>query len=86
MPTRHKLANIWLNPRKIAQGRGLFVLDMKDASQVADISEPFFFALSARIEMVRLMSAEDLAASYAVSEAGCGSERDKFFKRTGYTA
>jgi hypothetical protein len=39
---------------------GLFVVDMKDSWQVADIAERFFFGLNARIEMVPVMSPEDL--------------------------
>jgi len=39
---------------------GLFVVDMKESSQVAEIAERFFFGLNARIEMVPVMSAEDL--------------------------
>jgi hypothetical protein len=39
---------------------GLFVVDMTDSSQVADTAERFFFGLNARIEMVPVMSAEDL--------------------------
>ena len=31
---------------------GLFVVDMKESSQVAEIAERFFFGLNARIEMV----------------------------------
>jgi hypothetical protein len=39
---------------------GLFVVDMKESSQVAEIAERFFFGLNARIEMVPVMAAEDL--------------------------
>jgi hypothetical protein len=39
---------------------GLFIVDMTDSSQVADVAERFFFGLNARIEMVPVMSAEDL--------------------------
>jgi len=39
---------------------GLFVVDMKESSQVAEIAERFFFGLNARIEMVPVMSREDL--------------------------
>ena len=39
---------------------GLFVVDMKESSQVAEIAERFFFGLNARIEMVPVMDAEDL--------------------------
>jgi hypothetical protein len=39
---------------------GLFVVDMKESSQIAEIAERFFFGLGARIEMVPVMAAEDL--------------------------
>ncbi len=39
---------------------GLFVVDMKELSQVAEIAERFFFGLNAKIEMVPVMTAEDL--------------------------
>ena len=39
---------------------GLFVIDMKESSQVAEIAERFFFGLNARIEMVPVMAVEDL--------------------------
>ena len=39
---------------------GLFVVDMRESSQVAEIAERFFLGLNARIEMVPVMSAEDL--------------------------
>jgi hypothetical protein len=39
---------------------GLFVVDMQDASQVAQTAERFFFGLDAKIEMVPVMNAEDL--------------------------
>jgi hypothetical protein len=39
---------------------GLFVVDMKESSQIAEIAERFFFGLNARIEMVPVMAAEDL--------------------------
>jgi hypothetical protein len=39
---------------------GLFVVQMQDSSQVADIAERFFFGLNARIEMTPVMSADDL--------------------------
>jgi hypothetical protein len=42
---------------------GLFVVDMKESSQVAEIAECFFFGLNARIEMVPVMAAEDLQKS-----------------------
>jgi hypothetical protein len=39
---------------------GIFVLDMRDSSQVAEIAERFFFGLNAKIEMTPVMNAEDL--------------------------
>src|SRR5215469_18006352 len=39
---------------------GLFVMDMNESSQVAEIAERFFFGLNARIEMVPVMAPEDL--------------------------
>jgi len=33
---------------------------MKESSQVADIAERFFFGLNAKVEMVPVMSPEDL--------------------------
>ena len=39
---------------------GLFVVEMQESSQVADIAERFFFGLNATIEMVPVMTAEDL--------------------------
>ena len=39
---------------------GFFVVDMQESSQIAEIAERFFFGLNAKIEMVPVMSAEDL--------------------------
>jgi hypothetical protein len=39
---------------------GLFVVEMQESSQVAAIAERFFFGLNAHIEMVPVMTAEDL--------------------------
>ena len=39
---------------------GFFVVDMQQSSQIAEIAERFFFGLNAKIEMVPVMSAEDL--------------------------
>jgi len=39
---------------------GLFVVEMQESSQVADIAERFFFGLNAHIEMVPVMAAADL--------------------------
>ena len=39
---------------------GLFVVNMTESPQVAEIGERFFFGLNARIEMVPVMATEDL--------------------------
>lgn len=39
---------------------GLFVVEMQDSSQIADIAERFFFGLNAKVELVPVMSATDL--------------------------
>ena len=39
---------------------GLFVVDMKESSQVVEIAERFFFGLNAKVEFVPVMSAADL--------------------------
>ena len=39
---------------------GLFVINMTESSQVAEIAERFFFGLNARIELVPVMAPEDL--------------------------
>jgi hypothetical protein len=39
---------------------GLFVVDMKESSQVVEIAERFFFGLNARGEIVPVMALEDL--------------------------
>jgi hypothetical protein len=39
---------------------GLFVVDMKESSQVVEIAERFFFGLNARVEIVPVMALEDL--------------------------
>src|SRR5438552_19202077 len=39
---------------------GLFVVDMRESSQIAEIAERLFFGLNARLEMVPVMVAEDL--------------------------
>ncbi len=42
------------------QRAGLYVLDMRDSSQVAETAERFFFGLNASIEMTPVMTADDL--------------------------
>ena len=39
---------------------GLFVVNMTESSQVAEIGERFFFGLNAKVEMVPVMAPEDL--------------------------
>ncbi|MGE5271177.1 MAG: DUF3303 family protein [Thiohalocapsa sp.] len=39
---------------------GFIVVNMDDSSQIVQIAERFFFGLSARVEMVPVMAAEDL--------------------------
>ena len=39
---------------------GFFVIDMLEASQVAEVAERFFFGLNAEVEMTPVMSVEDL--------------------------
>jgi hypothetical protein len=39
---------------------GLFVVDMNESSQVAEIAEPVLFGLNPKIEMVPVITAEDL--------------------------
>ena len=39
---------------------GFFVVNMQDSSQIADIAERLFFGLSAKIELVPVMTADDL--------------------------
>ena len=48
----------------------LMVIDMEDASRLAEIAEPWFLALGASIEVTPVMLPEDLQkASPAVTEA-----------------
>jgi hypothetical protein len=39
---------------------GFFIVEMQDSSQIAEIAERFFFGLNAKIEMVPVMTPEDL--------------------------
>ena len=47
------------------QRAGLFVVDMQDSSQVAQVAERFFFGLDADVEMTPVMTAEDLQKGLA---------------------
>jgi len=38
----------------------LFIFDLKDASEIPGISEPFFMSLNAKVEFSPVMNAEDL--------------------------
>jgi len=39
---------------------GFLVVNMQDSSQIADIAERLFFGLNAKIELVPVMTADDL--------------------------
>ena len=39
---------------------GFFVVNMQDSSQIADTAERLFFGLNAKIELVPVMTADDL--------------------------
>jgi hypothetical protein len=39
---------------------GLFVIDLKDASQIPAFAEPFFMQLNADVQFLPVMNAEDL--------------------------
>jgi hypothetical protein len=39
---------------------GFFVVDMQESSQIADIAERLFFGVNAKIELVPVMTADDL--------------------------
>lgn len=40
---------------------GLMVFDMKDASQIPSIAEPFFIELNAKVEIIPAMDSNELA-------------------------
>ncbi len=49
---------------------GLLILDLKDASQIPELAEPWFLALNATVEMHPVMTPEDLAkAGPAIEQA-----------------
>jgi hypothetical protein len=39
---------------------GFFVVDMRESSQIAEIAERLFFGVNAKIELVPVMTADDL--------------------------
>jgi hypothetical protein len=43
----------------------LFVFDLEDASQIPPVAEPFFSALEATVELIPVMTGEDLAKGLA---------------------
>lgn len=47
-------------PQAEGQRGGFFVVDMQESSQIAEIAERFFLGLNARVEMVPVMTADDL--------------------------
>ena len=51
------------------QRAGLFIIDMRESSQVAEVAERFFFGLNASVEMTPVMTAEDLQAGLSAVEA-----------------
>ncbi len=51
------------------QRAGFIFLDMKDASQIPAIAEPWFLAFNASVEFHPVMVAEDLAKANAAIEA-----------------
>lgn len=42
------------------QRGGIFVVDLKDASQIPQVAEPFFLAFDASVEILPAMKLEDL--------------------------
>jgi hypothetical protein len=42
------------------QRGGMFIVDMQQSSQIAEIAEKLFFGLNAKVEMVPVMAADDL--------------------------
>jgi hypothetical protein len=49
----------------------ILILDMKDASQIPSIAEPWFQALNARIELVPVMSLDDIKKAGPAIEQAC---------------
>ena len=45
---------------------GLFIMNLKDASEVAAVAEPWFIAFDATVEVTPLMLPEDLAKAWPV--------------------
>lgn len=54
------------------QGRrtAFIVFDLKDSSQIPSVGEPLFQALEAEVELMPVMSAEDLQKGLAAAAAG----------------
>jgi len=48
---------------------GLFVVELKDASQIPALAEPWFLAFDAKVEFKPVMTPEDLAKSEAAIKA-----------------
>ena len=44
---------------------GFFVVNMQESSQIADIAERLFFGVSAKIELVPVMTADDLRKGWS---------------------
>lgn len=45
---------------------GIFIFDMKDASQIPSLAEPFFIELNAKVEIIPAMDANELAQGLSV--------------------
>lgn len=50
------------------QRGGMFVVDMQQSSQIAEIAEKLFFGLNAKVEMMPVMAADDLHKGLASVE------------------
>jgi len=60
---------------------GFLVVNMQDSSQIADIAERLFFGLNAKIELVPVMTADDLRKGLSVGTLGSSSLRSGRFRR-----
>lgn len=45
---------------------GLMIFDMKDASQIPSIAEPFFIELNAKVEIIPAMSSDELTKGLSI--------------------